>query len=215
MRKIQALALFVVLLFAPTLQPWADAARPRTPQEEEPAKPTVTQAFQQKLQADPFLSDQAQKALNDEIAKYIDDLLNRKDKAEYVEKNQLKDFVLTQQQKLQEAQEKKDLFIQDILQNYTDMDAQASVDARKQMEDELDARLTTTGKNLERLKNEIETKQEDGLDLSGLNWKLIGLIIGGLLFLGIIIVIVSKSKGKKKPNTYNPSQGVSRPAKPG
>lgn len=216
MRKIQALALFVVLLFAPALQPWADAARPRARQVEEPAKPGVMEAFQQKLQADPFLSDSAQKVLNDEIAKYIDDLLNRKDKAEYVEKNQLKDFVMSKLQKLQEAQEKKDLFIQDIMQNYTDLDAQASVDARKQMEDELDARLTTVSKNIERLKNEIEAKEDNGLDLSGLNWKLIGAIVGGLLLLCIIIVIVSKSKGKKKKTkTYKPSQATSRPVKPG
>ena len=79
MRKIQALALFIVLLLTPAVQPGADAARPRR-QVQEPPKPTVMEAFQQKLQDDPFFSDRNQQNLNNEIAKYIDDLLNRRNK---------------------------------------------------------------------------------------------------------------------------------------
>ena len=81
MRKIQALALFIVLLLTPAVQPGADAARQRR-QVQEPPKPTVMEAFQQKLQDDPFFSDRNQQNLNNEIAKYIDDLRNRKEKDE-------------------------------------------------------------------------------------------------------------------------------------
>lgn len=213
MRKIQALALFIVLLFTPALQPWADAARPKK-QVQEPPKPTVMEAFQQKLQDDPFFSDRNQQNLNDEIAKYIDDLLNRKDKAEYVQKNQLKEFAEGLQLQLEEQKGKKDLFIQGILQNYPELEAQASVDFRNQMEEVLDGKLNLLEKNLTRLTNEMVVKEEGGKELP---WALIGAIAGGLLLLIFIIVIISrnKGKGKKKVNTYKPATAGPRAPKPG
>ena len=213
MRKIQALALFVVLLFTPAIQPWADAAKPRR-QAEEPAKPTVMEAFQQKLQADPFFSDRNQQNLNDEIAKYIDDLLNRKDKAEYVQKNQLNEFAEGLQLQLQEQNEKKDLFIQGILQNYPELDAQSSVDFRNQMEEVLNGKLNLLEKNLTRLTSTINEKDNEGSALDSLPWPLIGAIAGGLLLLIFIIVIISKNKGKKN-NGYKPRPVTPRGPKPG
>ena len=158
MRKIQALALFIVLLLTPAVQPGADAARPRR-QVQEPPKPTVMEAFQQKLQDDPFFSDRNQQNLNNEIAKYIDDLLNRKDKAEYIQKCQLNGYVEGLKLQLQEQNEKKDLFIQGILQNYPELDAQASVDFRNQMEEVLNGKLNLLDKNLTRLTNEMKAER--------------------------------------------------------
>ena len=214
MRKIQAIALFMVLLFAPALQPFADAARPRSRQVQEPPKPTVMEAFQQKLQADPFLSDQNQQALNDEIAKYIDDLLNRKDKAEYVLNQHLKDYAEGLQLQIDEAKKKKDLFIEAILQDYSELDAQAKVESRSQMEDQLNAKLNLLEKNLTRLNNEMIVKEEGGKELP---WALIGAIAGGLLLLVFVIVIISKNKGKdkKKGTAYRPSTSSPRSPKPG
>lgn len=213
MRKIQALALFTVLLFTPTLQLFTDAAKPRTQQVPEPQKPTVMEAFQQKLQADPFLSDQKLKALNDEIENHIGNLLNCKDKAEYVQKNQLNEYAQGLQLQLQEARDKQDIFIQGILQNYPELDAQASVDFRNQMEEVLNGKLNELDKNLTRLTNTIEEKEDNGKELP---WPLIGAIAGGLLLLIFIIVIISKNKGKgKKSNTYRPSSAGPRAPKPG
>ena len=210
MRKIQALALFIVLLLTPAVQPGADAARPRR-QVQEPPKPTVMEAFQQKLQDDPFFSDRNQQNLNNEIAKYIDDLLNRKDKAEYIQKCQLNGYVEGLKLQLQEQNEKKDLFIQGILQNYPELDAQASVDFRNQMEEVLNGKLNLLDKNLTRLTNEMEVKEESGKELP---WPLIGAIAGGLLLLIFIIAVISKNKGKKN-NGYKPAPVTPRGPKPG
>ncbi len=210
MRKIQALALFIVLLLTPAVQPGADAARPRR-QVQEPPKPTVMEAFQQKLQDDPFFSDRNQQNLNNEIAKYIDDLLNRKDKAEYIQKCQLNGYVEGLKLQLQEQNEKKDLFIQAILQNYPELDAQASVDFRNQMEEVLNGKLNLLDKNLTRLTNEMEVKEESGKELP---WPLIGAIAGGLLLLIFIIAVISKNKGKKN-NGYKPAPVTPRGPKPG
>ena len=214
MRKIQALALFTVLLFTPALLPWTEAARPRARQVEAPAKPTVMEAFQQKLQADPFLSDQKLKALNDEIEDHIGNLLNSKDKAEYVQKKQLQEYADGLKLQLQEQRDKIDLFIQGILQDYTDLDGQTIVDARNQMEEVLNGKLNELEKNLTRLTNEMEVKEDTGKELP---WALIGAIAGGLLLLIFIIVIISKNKGKgkKKGNTYRPSSASPRAPKPG
>ncbi len=213
MRNIQALALFVVLLIAPALQPWADAARPRARKVEEPVKPTVMEAFQQKLQADPFLSDQKLNALNDEIENHIGNLLNCKDKTEYIQKNHLNEFSEGLKLQLEEAKNKKDLFIQGILQDYTDLDAQASVDNRNQMEEVLNGKLNGLEKNLTRLTNEMTVKEDKGKELP---WALIGAIGGGLLLLIFIIVIISKNKGKSKHKVYKPSPSSPRPGvKPG
>ena len=210
MRKIQALALFIVLLLTPAVQPGADAARQRR-QVQEPPKPTVMEAFQQKLQDDPFFSDRNQQNLNNEIAKYIDDLLNRKDKAEYIQKCQLNGYVEGLKLQLQEQNEKKDLFIQGILQNYPELDAQASVDFRNQMEEVLNGKLNLLDKNLTRLTNEMEVKEESGKELP---WPLIGAIAGGLLLLIFIIAVISKNKGKKN-NGYKPAPVTPRGPKPG
>lgn len=211
MRKIHALTLFMVLLFTPALQPWTDAARPRR-QVQQPPKPTVMEAFQQKLQADPFLSKL--QALNDEIENHISNLLNCKDKVEYVQKNQLNEKAEGWKLQLQEAKDKEDRFIQDILQDYTELDAQAVVDSRNQMEEELNTKFNTLEKNLARLTNEMEVKEENG---KGLPWPLIGAIAGGLLLLIFIIAIISKNKGKgkKKGNTYRSAPASPRTPKPG
>ena len=171
------------------------------------------EAFQQKLQDDPFFSDRNQQNLNNEIAKYIDDLLNRKDKAEYIQKCQLNGYVEGLQLQLQEQKEKKDLFIQAILQNYPELDAQASVDFRNQMEEVLNGKLNLLDKNLTRLTNEMEVKEESGKELP---WPLIGAIAGGLLLLIFIIAVISKNKGKgKKNNGYKPAPVTPRGPKPG
>lgn len=211
MRKIQALALFAVLLVIPALQPWADAARPRK-QVQEPPKPTVMEAFQQKLQADPFLADSKLQTLNDEIENHIGNLLNCKDKAEYVQKNQLNEYAEGLQLQLQEARDKKDIFMQDIFKDYTELESQDIVNARQQMEEVLDGKLNLLEKNLTRLTSTMEEKEDTGKELP---WPLIGAIAGGLLLLIIIIAIVSKSKGKKKVNTYRPSTAGPRTPKPG
>ena len=187
MRKIQALALFMVLLFTPALQPWTDAARPRT-QVQEPPKPTVMEAFQQKLQDDPFFSDLKLQALNDEIENHIANLLNCKDKAEYIQKNQLNEKAEGWTLQLQEAKDKTDRFVQDILQDYKDdLDAQAVVDSRNQMVEVLNGKLNGLEKNLTRLTKEMEVKENSGKELP---WALIGAIAGGLLLLVFIIVII-------------------------
>ena len=169
------------------------------------------EAFQQKLQDDPFFSDKNQQNLNNEIAKYIDDLLNRKDKAEYIQKCQLSGYVEGLKLQLQEQKDKKDLFIQGILQNYPELDAQASVDFRNQMEEVLNGKLNLLEKNLTRLSNEMEVKEDSGKELP---WALIGAIAGGLLLLIFIIAIISKNKGKKS-NAYKPGPVTPRGPKPG
>jgi len=90
MKQIQAFALFLALLLIPGWQSDVQAARRQ--KAPAPAQPVVEvmDAFRQYVQADPFLADKAQKDISNQIEKYLDDLLNRKDKAEYIEKNSLR-----------------------------------------------------------------------------------------------------------------------------
>lgn len=213
MRKIQALAVVIALLLAPGLLPWTQAAKPKAT---EPAPVKVMDAFRQHLQADPFLADQAQLELNNEIEQYLDALLNRKDKAEYAEKNHLKEFVNEQRQKLNNAKGQSALVIENILQGYDNLEAESRVAFREEMEQVLNSKFTTLENNLKRLSDEIETKEEAPLiDWEHLNWKLIGIIAGAVLFLIILIVVISKSRKKKTTKTYQPQPAPSRVAPTG
>ncbi len=201
MRKIQAFALFIALLLVPAMQPWALAAKRPKAQPEVQAKPDIKVAFQQKLQKDAFFSDLHQDALISEIDQYIDDLLNRKDKADYIQKNNLKEKVQEWQALLQEQKEKKETLIQGTLDEYPELDTDKKVESRQFMADELDKKLTKLENKLKSLSNELETKDSGSLELP---WKLIGIAVGALLLLIIIIAIASKSKKKGKPTTYTP-----------
>ena len=203
MRKIQVFVLFIALLLVPSIQSGAEAAKHKAPEPEPVIE--VMDAFKQHLQADPFLSDQNQQELNVQIEQYLDALLNRKDKAEYAEKNHLKEFVQEQRQTLAEYQEKSSLIIENILQGYDNLEAESRVSYRTEMESVLNEKFTTLGNNLKRLNDEIETKGDKPLiDWENLDWKLIGIIAGALLFLIILIVIISKSR-KKGKTTYRPT----------
>lgn len=205
MKKIQALALFTALLLLSTFASPAQAARRNAVQPQPEPVIEVMDAFQQFLQADAFLSDQAQQDINSQIEKYLDDLLNRKDKAEYIEKNQLKAFVDEQTARLQQYKDSSSLIIENVLQKYENMEPQARVNYRAEMEAALNNKFNTLENNLKRISNEIETKEDSGLiDWEGMNWKLIGIIIGALLLLIIIIVIARKSGKNKNKGGYRP-----------
>ena len=153
MRKIQTLALFIALLLVPGIQPWAEAARAKAPEPEPVLE--VMDAFKQYLQADPFLSDQNQQDLNVQIEQYLDALLNRKDKAEYAEKNPLKEVVQEQRQTLADYQEQSSLIIENILQGYDNLEAESRVSYRTEMESVLNEKFTTLSNNLKRMNDEI------------------------------------------------------------
>lgn len=211
MRKIHVFALLMALLLSPAFAPGADAARRRT-SVQEPPKPTVMEAFQKQLQEHSYFCDATQRVINSEIEKYINELLNLKEnRADYVQKNQLTQYVEQTQQQLNDNKEKSERLIQSIIDQYPELDAQQKVDVRKQMEDSIDARFNTISNNLKRLRAEMEVKDDEGI--AGLNWKLIGIIVGALLLLLIIIAIAARSK-KSKANVYTPTPAKPRPAGP-
>ena len=196
MKKNKAFVLILALLLIPGLQPWADAARRR--RTVKPAEPVieVMDAFRDYVKADPFLSDNTQKSINNEIDKYCDDLVHRSDKADYIEKNHLREYVTEQRQKLSQYQEQSSLIIENILQKYENMEPQKRVAYRDTMQMALDEKFNALSTNLTRLDKEINVKEEE--PLMDLPWKWIGIAAGALLLLIILLVIVSKSK-KNKP----------------
>lgn len=196
MKKNKAFVLILALLLIPGLQPWADAARRQ--RTVKPAEPVieVMDAFRDYVKADPFLSDNTQKSINNEIDKYCDDLVHRSDKADYIEKNHLREYVTEQRQKLSQYQEQSSLIIENILQKYENMEPQKRVAYRDTMQMALDEKFNALSTNLTRLDKEINVKEEE--PLMDLPWKWIGIAAGALLLLIILLVIVSKSK-KNKP----------------
>ena len=196
MKKNKAFVLILALLLIPGLQPWADAARRQ--RTVKPAEPVieVMDAFRDYVKADPFLSDNTQKSINNEIDKYCDDLVHRSDKADYIEKNHLREYVTEQRQKLSQYQEQSSLIIENILQRYENMEPQKRVAYRDTMQMALDEKFNALSTNLTRLDKEINVKEEE--PLMDLPWKWIGIAAGALLLLIILLVIVSKSK-KNKP----------------
>lgn len=196
MKKNKAFVLILALLLIPGLQPWADAARRQ--RTVKPAEPVieVMDAFRDYVKADPFLSDNTQKSINNEIDKYCDDLVHRSDKADYIEKNHLREYVTEQLQKLSQYQEQSSLIIENILQKYENMEPQKRVAYRDTMQMALDEKFNALSTNLTRLDKEINVKEEE--PLMDLPWKWIGIAAGALLLLIILLVIVSKSK-KNKP----------------
>ena len=206
MKKNKAFVLILALLLIPGLQPWADAARRQ--RTVKPAEPVieVMDAFRDYVKADPFLSDNTQKSINNEIDKYCDDLVHRSDKADYIEKNHLREYVTEQRQKLSQYQEQSSLIIENILQKYENMEPQKRVAYRDTMQMALDEKFNALSTNLTRLDKEINVKEEE--PLMDLPWKWIGIAAGALLLLIILLVIVSKSK-KNKPArpAYRPTAG--------
>ncbi len=212
MKQIQAFALFLALLLIPGWQSDVQAARRQ--KAPAPAQPVVEvmDAFRQYVQADPFLADKAQKDISNQIEKYLDDLLNRKDKAEYIEKNSLRDYVADQRQKLEEYKGQSSLIIENILERYEDLEAQMRVAYRDSMQVALDDKFTALDNNLKRLDDEINLKDDPSLiDWEHLPWKWIGIALGALLLLIIVCVVISKSKkGDKKG--YRPAPPTPRSA---
>jgi len=204
MKKNKIFVLILALFFIPGLQPWADAARKqRTVKLAEPVI-EVMDAFRDYVKADPFLSDNTQKSINNEIDKYCDDLVHRSDKADYIEKNHLREYVTEQRQKLSQYQEQSSLIIENILQKYENMEPQKRVAYRDTMQMALDEKFNALSTNLTRLDKEINVKEEE--PLMDLPWKWIGIAAGALLLLIILLVIVSKSKKNKSAKVaYRPT----------
>lgn len=203
MKKIQALLLFAALFVAAGFPLQTEAARKGKTTEQQPAV-EVMDAFRQYVQADPFLADETQKRLNDEIEQYIDALLHRSDKAEYVEKNKLKEYVAEQRQRLEQYRADTQLAVEKILQGYADLDPESTVAYRNEMMAALDAKYDLFETNLKRLDDEVQV--EPAKTIADWNWVLIGSIIGALLLIGIIIAIVRGTKKSKqaKPGPVNP-----------
>lgn len=212
MKHKKAILVFSAMLFCASM-----AARPRaaTPPGDdfEPAL-SATESFMQYLQNDPLLSDNAHAELNREIEDHIHNMLNWQDKAAYAADNNLQQYVDSIRQLVQNRRESSSLYIENVLQQYYNMDAQQRVASRDSMQAVLDERLGRLDTNLNRLSKEIESSEESLLiDWENLPWKWIGTIGGGLLLLFILLIIISKSKKKKKnkpTNTYsNTSSGSS------
>ncbi len=195
MKKIQAFLLFAVLLLMAGMPTDAMAAKKGKAKVEPQPVVEVMDAFKQQVQADPFLSDETQTRLNNEIEQYLDALLHRSDKAEYAEKNELTLFVQDQRQQLEQYRKKAPLLIENILQNYNDLDAETAVNYRKEMEAALEQKFTTLENNVKRLDDEIQI--EPAKTIADWNWKLIGAIVGALLLLIIVFAIISRSKKNK------------------
>ncbi|MBQ8096839.1 MAG: hypothetical protein IJ243_07130 [Prevotella sp.] len=195
MKKIQAFLLFAVLLLMAGMPTDAMAAKKGKAKAEPQPVVEVMDAFKQQVQADPFLSDETQTRLNNEIEQYLDALLHRSDKAEYAEKNELTLFVQDQRQQLEQYRKKAPLLIENILQNYNDLDAETAVNYRKEMEAVLEQKFTTLENNVKRLDDEIQI--EPAKTIADWNWKLIGAIVGALLLLIIVFAIISRSKKNK------------------
>ncbi len=195
MKKIQAFLLFAVLLLMAGMPTDAMAAKKGKAKAEPQPVVEVMDAFKQQVQADPFLSDETQTRLNNEIEQYLDALLHRSDKAEYAEKNELTLFVQDQRQQLEQYRKKAPLLIENILQNYNDLDAETAVNYRKEMEAALEQKFTTLENNVKRLDDEIQI--EPAKTIADWNWKLIGAIVGALLLLIIVFAIISRSKKNK------------------
>ncbi len=204
MKKIQAFLLFAVLLLMAGMPTDAMAAKKGKAKAEPQPVVEVMDAFKQQVQADPFLSDETQTRLNNEIEQYLDALLHRSDKAEYAEKNELTLFVQDQRQQLEQYRKKAPLLIENILQNYNDLDAETAVNYRKEMEAALEQKFTTLENNVKRLDDEIQI--EPAKTIADWNWKLIGAIVGALLLLIIVFAIISRSKKNKNvtPGPVNP-----------
>ena len=195
MKKIQAFLLFAVLLLMAGMPTDAMAAKKGKAKAEPQPVVEGMDAFKQQVQADPFLSDETQTRLNNEIEQYLDALLHRSDKAEYAEKNELTLFVQDQRQQLEQYRKKAPLLIENILQNYNDLDAETAVNYRKEMEAALEQKFTTLENNVKRLDDEIQI--EPAKTIADWNWKLIGAIVGALLLLIIVFAIISRSKKNK------------------
>lgn len=195
MKKIQAFLLFAVLLLMAGMPTDAMAAKKGKAKAEPQPVVEVMDTFKQQVQADPFLSDETQTRLNNEIEQYLDALLHRSDKAEYAEKNELTLFVQDQRQQLEQYRKKAPLLIENILQNYNDLDAETAVNYRKEMEAALEQKFTTLENNVKRLDDEIQI--EPAKTIADWNWKLIGAIVGALLLLIIVFAIISRSKKNK------------------
>ncbi len=182
------------------------AAKPKVQKTVPESKMEVMDAFNQYVQADPFLADETQQRILGEIGKYLDDLLHRTDKADYVQNNDLNAYVQEMEQRLQKYKDDTPLIIEKVMQNYTELNAEATVSFRKQMEDVLNGKFTKLGEKLISLKNEIQVEPDKPFD-----WKLIGIIAGALVLLVVIIAIASKSKKGGKPVPVKPRSNV-RPA---
>lgn len=186
---------------------------------------SVMDAFMEKVQADPFLSDRAQAALNEEIEQHIHNMLNWQDKAAYATDNQLQQFVDNTRTKLEDSRRQSSITIESVLQQYVSMDAQQRVNSRDSMQAVVNERLDRLETNLNRLDGEINAPGEKPIiDWENLNWKVIGIIAGALLLLVIVLIIVNKSKKKPqapgysntvKPysnvNTHNSSNNAANP----
>jgi hypothetical protein len=170
-------------------------------------------AFMEKVQADPFLSDRAQAALNEEIENHIHNMLNWQDKAAYANDNQLQQFVDNTRNKLEDSRRQSSITIESVLQLYVNMDAQQRVSSRDSMQAVVDERLNRLETNLNRLNGEINAPEEKPIiDWENLNWKMIGIIAGALLLLVIVLIIVNKSR--KKPDVPGYINNNNKPYSP-
>ncbi|MBO4811171.1 MAG: hypothetical protein J5552_06335 [Prevotella sp.] len=204
MKKIQVLARLFVMALMVFFATDAIAAKPKAKKAEPEPKMEVMDAFNKYVQSDPFLSDETQQRILGEIGKYLDDLLHRTDKADYVMNNDLQAYVQELEQRLQKYKDEVPLVIEKVMQNYTELDAESTVSFRKQMEDALNGKLTKLSEKVTSLKNEIQVEPEKPF-----NWTLIGIIAGALLLLVVIIAIASRSKkGGAKPVPVKPRPNV-------
>ena len=203
---------FFVFILAAMMALTSAAKRQRNAAEEQPT-PTVMEAFNQQLQADPFLSDAAQEQLNKEIEDHIHSLLNWSDKAAYTKEHHLQQYVDELRQKLEACKSESSLTIERIQEQYQDIDALQRVAYRDSMQAVLDDKLGTLENNINRLSKELVTEEEtSGIDWENMDWKTIGIIAGAVLLLIIILIIARRRSRKKDEAAY---YGNSSPATTG
>ena len=212
MKQIQAIALSFALMLLTVVPSSVQAARKQKAPEPEPVTQEMVVAdFQQYLQENnPFLCDVSQQRRIEEIKQFVDVLKGRSDseKASYIEEKGVTKVIEDTRQELSRIDEQK---IKDIVTTFLNkydgrgLSTQDIIGYSEQLTEQLSSNVQELNKNLTRLDNEINTKENKPLiDWENLPWLWIGIGLCALVLLIILFVVIGQNK-KKSQRNYRPA----------
>ena len=153
-----------------------------------------------------FLSEDSIKDLKKEIEDHLISLTNWTDKSKYIEKEDLSDFITSEEKRLKEQSEDVGLFVDDFLNRYDNYDIKADFNVEDSLRTILKSRIDRRSEALIELSDSVASINKHNGDSNNEesdNEVFINIIIILVLLALLVGWMVIASKKRKRNKTFN------------
>lgn len=153
-----------------------------------------------------FLSDGSIKDFEKEIEDHLISLTNWTDKSKYIEKEDLSDFITSEEKRLKEQSEDVGLFVDDFLNRYDDYDIKADFNVEYRLRTILESRIERRYVAVTELRDSVASINKHNADSNNEeldNEVFINIIIILVLLALLVVWMVIASKKRKRNKTIS------------